>query len=676
MSVKLTSSENLYETIIGLNRKIVFFDIFDTIIHRHIHPQDIKKIAAAKLKDLLTEIPYNAQEIYDMRCEFERQLCHANHDMKGFDLEFLFDDLAGLFYERLLPVKIKQEMSLAEFTLLLTNTELSVELANQHSDKHVVTTLQELHKNGYIVYLCSDFYLNSHTLKKMLAAHHIGAEIKELFVSSEFLLTKRSGRLYDQLKKNIRFSDAVMIGDNLESDFVRPLEKGMEAIHIDRSAMHHFYQQKAITFGKELEQLQEIKTAYLSVPGVFPEFSFSAFFFIRKLYYELKNKGFRHVFFMAREGQLLMKLFTIFQDTCIQIESEKMETHYIKVSRRATFLPSLKSLEKETFFNLFRQYIHISFAEFMQSLGFEPSEVKAIALETGIDVDYRENDFPRSATFLKILTSDLFIDLYESKRIQQRDLFIRYLNQFTEHIPQKKIAFVDVGWKGTIQDNIGNLFGEERELYGYYIGMVVPYQNTPISVKKGLLFSVDHQDSLFSVFNENRSLFEVLFAANHGSAKYYALNPNGFVDAVLEDFSEEEAFFKNNIEGIMQAIEERFRRICEVVNRQWWEEDRLKTYVALSHGRMVYLPSKEELDWFLSLYHVENFGVFERNIFNRIETKIKWMDRISNLIEYKKYPEKFTQNVLWPYAELQKHGLMKEAIRYGSQKLKYICVSA
>jgi predicted HAD superfamily hydrolase len=673
MPVKLTSTETLKETILELNRKIIVFDIFDTIIHRHIHPQDIKKIASGKLKDMFPGIPYTANEIYELRCEFERQLCLENYDLKGLDQEFRFDDLATLFYERILSAKQRQAIHLAEFKKALTEIEVSVEISNQHTDTHVVATINELSKKGYTVFLCSDFYLSSEALKQMLAPYGITNSIKEVFVSSEYLLTKRSGKLYDKVKAHINFSDAVMIGDNLESDFIRSSEKGMEAIHIDRSTKHQFYQEKAVTFGKELEQLNDLKAAYSSVSGIFPEFSLSSFYFIRKLYYELKEQGFKHAFFLAREGQLMMKLFTIFQDTCIGIESEKIKPHYIKVSRRATFLPSLKSLEKETFFNLFRQYINISFAEFMQSLGFERADIEAIASEVGIDAEQREMDFPRSSTFLKIITSDSFINLYENRRIEQRNLFIRYVNQFTDDIPQKKLALIDVGWKGTIQDNISNLFSEERELHGYYVGMVIPYQNTPISLKKGLLFSASNVDNFYSTFNENRSLFEVLFAANHGSAKYYEVNSSGFVDAVLEDFSEEEGFFKHNISGIMTAIETRFKNICEVFNRQVWDENRFKRHVAICHGRMVYMPTTEELEWFLALYHVENFGVFERNFFNRQEKKIKLLDRFSNLLEYKKYPEKFTQDVLWPYAELQKYGLFKEAIKYGSKKLKNIC---
>jgi len=673
----IKKTEDLPDLILKSGKKILVFDIFDTIIHRHNHPQDIKKIAASKLKELYPDISFSSDELYALRVELEKNICKDNHEVKGFDMEFNFSDFARLLYDASLNTGQKEYIPADVFIKNMIEIEIRTELANQYLDQNILNAIKHFKQKEYTILVCSDFYLDANSINEILKEHGILPYISKTIVSSEYLLTKRSGRLYERLKDHIDLPSALMIGDNYESDFTRAQEHGMSAIFIDRGEIHQLYQKKAKSFGIDKIAAHEIKEAITAIPGIFPEFSFTAFYFIRTLYFKLRSEGFKHAFFLSREGQLLEKLFNIFQDNCIFSEADKIKTHYLKASRRSTFLPGLKSLDVENFHTLFRQYVRISLAEFMQSLGFEPDDINVLAQEIGVDPNHREEDFPHSDTFLYLLTSDRFIELYEIRRKEQKSFFTRYFNQFTEGTAQSKNAIIDVGWKGTIQDNIVNIFADDdRTILGYYMGLIIPAQNTIKSIKEGLVFSVDDRnDILYSTFDENRSLFEVLFAADHGSIKYYIEDSNGKVDAIMEDFSEEESFFTNNIAGHMKAMEERFLKICQLYNHQIWEDGKLKIQAALAHARMVYKPTGDEVAWFLNLYHVENFGVFERNVFNRLGDNMSFTDRFLNYLEYKRFPQKFTQNVSWPYAELVKHGLKKEAARYGSKKMRKLIKS-
>jgi len=53
-------------------------------------------------------------------------------------------------------------------------------------------------------------------------------------------------------------------------------------------------------------------------------------------------------------------------------------------------------------------------------------------------------------------------------------------------------------------------------------------------------------------------------------------------------------------------------------------------WFAAQHARMVFLPKKTEVDFFESLYHLENFGVFEFTTFNAGE-KLSVIQKIFNL---------------------------------------------
>ena len=93
--------------------------------------------------------------------------------------------------------------------------------------------------------------------------------------------------------------------------------------------------------------------------------------FVKLLHQELTLKSVKEIHFFSREGQLLKTLFDLYQKQMCFKGSLKINSHYLKVSRRSTFLPSLRKLEQEKFDVLFRQYRKITIADFLRSLNLE-----------------------------------------------------------------------------------------------------------------------------------------------------------------------------------------------------------------------------------------------------------------------------------------------------------------
>jgi hypothetical protein len=199
------------------------------------------------------------------------------------------------------------------------------------------------------------------------------------------------------------------------------------------------------------------------------------------------------------------------------------------VSRRSTLLPSLAPLAEENFETLFRQYRRISLLEFLSSLGLE-AQIRSIAQALGLPngaEGWREDDLPTSPTFSALKALPQFQTLYESERVARRSAFIDYLSELSDGTPPARLVIVDVGWKGTIQDNLFALLCRNgdtpvRALTGYYVGLVAKGAAGPNNDKYGLLFSsVNAPSPKFRVFSENRALFEVVLAADHGSIVSY-----------------------------------------------------------------------------------------------------------------------------------------------------------
>lgn len=388
---------------------------------------------------------------------------------------------------------------------------------------------------------------------------------------------------------------------------------------------------------------------------LFPELASTLLYFTEKLVDSLVKDSCADVFFLSREGQPLKKIFDLYANK----RGLSIRSHYLEVSRRSTLLPSLKNLEDECFDTLFRQYRKISLLEFLSSLGLEDRSgyfVNLLKFPHGAD-SKREIDFPSSEIFQALISSPEFIDLYEMERLKRRLAFINYLTIKSGGILPEKLVVVDVGWKGTIQDNLHAMLcsGDSapvKSVLGYYIGLVAEGASSTTNVKHGLLFtSVPKRSPKFYIFNENRALFEVVLAADHGSVASYEINTNGYGAPVYGSFEEREMVF-SKIMPVQNNIIRKISRLTESMHSTDYRIISSFQMVACEHSRMVFDATSEECEWLSSIFHVENYGVFERSFFSSGKKDTGILTRIIflfNLLSKKK------RGVLgfWPWQTIE-----------------------
>jgi len=350
---------------------------------------------------------------------------------------------------------------------------------------------------------------------------------------------------------------------------------------------------------------------------LFGELASTLMYWISELHRKLVENNVKQVFFLSREGQPLKKMF----DSYCTHSGQHIQSRYLEVSRRATLLPSLQSLEKEKFTTLFRQYRSMSLFEFLSSIGLEEFRTELVVL-LGISVkelEQRHEDFPESKLFQNLIENSKFKQIFDEQRTLRRSVFWRYLSSLAEDDVPEELVVVDVGWKGTIQDNLYALLCNEaastvKRVTGYYIGLVAEGAAGPMNTKHGLLFSTNNGRSpRYHIFNENRALFEIVLAADHGSAASYAIDNDGTATAVHDEFHEKEM-----LENLVFPVQ---RHIFEHFNRMLSAPPPSLNQVAKTHARLVFQPTRNEVDWFSSVFHVENFGVFERSFFTSMSSK-------------------------------------------------------
>ena len=120
------------------------------------------------------------------------------------------------------------------------------------------------------------------------------------------------------------------------------------------------------------------------------------------------------------------------------------------------------------------------------------------------------------------------------------------------------------------------------------------------------------------------------------------------------DLPEERRLFGEEIQPIQEQIfadacrlnQAFLRSGCTVPEPEWF---------ARRHARMVFTPTKEEIDFFEYLYGFENFEIFERTDFCT-DAKLSLIERWQNFVVLRKNPAILEMGI-WPPIILRRLGL-------------------
>ncbi len=654
--------------------KVLCFDYFDTLTVRSVQPEHTKVLAAAVLSMLL-DATITGQEIYIWRQKMERELCESNADA-GHDLEFNLSDLARRFYRQFgkQTSRCLVGTSTRQFVDAVLSIELAVECAVQQVCMPVAGLLAAVHRHGLTTVLVSDFYLPERTFRRMLKFHGLETLIDHCYISADHGETKGSGKLYRRLIADVgcRPEQAMMIGDNPHADIKMAAQEGLKTLQVENPAQQAFYRKWKKAHRKDKKNVE------FALPvqngSCFPEMGTTLWLFTCRLFQKLNEKGVRDVFFFSKEGELLKRLFDDFQQQLFG--APVIRTHYLVVSRKATFIASLKPLEHENFSRLFNHYRDISLRDFMLSLNMEEEQARRICSRSGLDFEKRFPDLQSQDIFDRLLQTPSFQEEYRRLRLEQKTGFLTYLGSFNVDYEREGLFIVDVGWKGSIQDNIFHILGGRVPVQGFYVGSLIATELSDKNRKTGLLFSDRPSTSrFFHVYNNNRSLFEMMLGASHGSADgymplsalksgsgkerqqqvYARINHDRHeVGVMVLDLPEERHLFEKMIKPLQQNImkaaagctRQFLLNACRQPDEGWFSR---------RHARMVFRPTRREIDFFEKLYHLENFGVFEYTHFQR-GRHASWEQRWANFKGVLLHPEVLESGV-WPPIILRRMGV-------------------
>ena len=491
---------NNYSKIIDLIDKYeyVSFDMFDTLIKRDCpEPRDIQRILGHKLGPTIDfyKLRLNAESYAWEKSSGEEVTLEQIYDVLKADYP-LFD------WNRIQKQEIEMEYNYCTFN-------------NNFQD--ILEFCKTTHKK---IIIATDMYLNKTTIDSILKKNRIKYDY--LYLSSDCGYSKRDGSMFDYILKdlNINKNDIIHIGDNLKSDYLRPLSKGIHAIKIPTEDIKTLFHSNRKEISNEYINVQTILNNHFLM-GCSDFFYQSGaetlgpilYGFCMWLEFQIKKNHHDKIFFLARDGQILKQQYD-------KIKSTDVLTSYMYASRRALIVPTL--------------WLHADISElqsvlFFPRLGSIRQMLKKIGLSDSFinNLDFKGFDIDKIVEYKSLFSDIKFLDLYENKLKQyvienskkEYELLLEYFKQIGFC---GNIAIVDIGWNGNMQralQEVCQIANIDVEIDGYYVCLNPDSNNIKNKVisARGYLCDYVNNTGIYYDLKNYISMFELFFSADHGT---------------------------------------------------------------------------------------------------------------------------------------------------------------
>lgn len=555
-----------------LKKKWLLTDCFDTLLIRDCSPDYVKQ-KWAKHMEAIFSYRISSKQIYHARRSAERYLVAKTKNGEFNENELyhqIVNRLCSICEEEIScwdPDKLNELFKEAEFQV--EKESLSINVAQAELLSHFPGS----------VAVVSDFYMSSAFLGRLFSHFGIADYMNKIYVSCEYRENKHSGTLYDVVLKDLGIlpEEAEMYGDNMNAD-VKQAEKCGITAHLVKAGKPG----NVIDYKNKIQsEIQKVLYPKMYKTESFSRFALTFYLFTERLYRRCVAKNIRNVYFLSREGELLKKLFDIY----VKGMPQKIESHYLYISRKAVIRSTFKSIDYEDFSELRGNFSSVSLRKLMDFIGFSDAEIDMVEKESSVDLDEVLYEWWESERFTSILNCDAFRTSYEKITNGNRVLFRKYLEQ-NHFYDDEQIAIVDVGWNGTIQNRLERAANEGQTIFGYYCGLVSTADISKENKKEGILFSdiVGYSED-FDIWRYDNTFFERMLTASHASTDGYK-DENGTIVPIFKEFSTETESYQM-ILPIHNLLIGSFENICDIVNASAFSAEDYYDYILKNHVRVM-----------------------------------------------------------------------------------------
>ncbi|WP_342220551.1 HAD family hydrolase [Rickettsiella endosymbiont of Miltochrista miniata] len=479
---------------------IISFDFFDTLVHRIISPPDAVKIKTAeyaclKLKQLGCYL--NVEHFNKIRNSTEKKLRDHSFDQHGKDRE---TDIFSIIEQTLSQILQKK---LIDLTREIITYEIKNEINHLYLSKEIEVTMSKLKKKGKKIIVCSDMYLCKEHLEEIAKHFGIASYVDRFYVSSTKKITKGSGRLYQFVLEDLAIDSKKIlhVGDNLFSDVISAEKLGIKSLYYHNKEVLKQYKQLSAWHNPKKYHQKSAKNSLIKHYIAKKNYPFDDYreishfiapvlsVFAYQSLLDMHSLGIKKIFFLAREGLLLQKIFTEILNKVLLFQDLKKNLTFkvIYISRLTSACAIYNNKNLNVLIeNCIYATGYLSILNFIYTFGLSLKDFSNESIEI---IEPYLNNIDKK-TFIHLFNTTIFgieIDRLLKNNI---DYLKRYLSE-QGVLSEGRVGIVDLGWGGTIQKNIGYLLQDypATKLFGFYFGTnsLITNKNNP-SRKRSTFF--------------------------------------------------------------------------------------------------------------------------------------------------------------------------------------------
>lgn len=644
--------------------KLITIDVWDTLIRRTCHPDAVKlHLCRHMLLNHFNRLKpaFRREEVLlKARQESEGEI-GQRAKAQGFDDEYSLLEVYQLWI-----TKIFEDITAAEsIAKQLRDVELTQELRVSYQDPSILSHLRKY--DGIEKVFVSDFYMPAADLSVILKKNGLSSIVPRGYSSCDVKLNKRSGELFRHVLKceGVSPEEVMHIGDNMHSDVRMPASHGIRVMHYLPQSEHELREEKEKSFGQfcqivqsalsdlttDVCQIGDGRANEMYLAGI--ESAVLVAGFALYVMEQAIKLGHEKVFFFTREGEFFKQVYDALaaQDP---FGIPAPESELLEVSRIATFSASLQNISLQSLMRLWNLYSTQSigalfsslsvdrelFSEFLRKYNLNPSE----------EIQYPWLD-PR---VIALFDDAEFVATLGEQLSAKRTELMGYLTG-KGFLQSGKAAIVDIGWRGTIQDNLSYLL-PELHIDGFYLGLDRYINEQPVNVSKfAFCLNVNEGDFQHAHLFAKVSPIEMLCNSPNGSVVGY-VNAGGFYTAKrlvdeLENVSFQDAvvFFQ---QGVIRAAE----ILGDVVRRNVVPVQVLRDIAIRKWSDISLRPPAVIADAYFKLSHNESFGLGRFEDKTAVIPTSVWVRGFLSPAGFKHLVRRL-EGTGWPEGYLAKRGL-------------------
>ena len=515
------------------------FDIFDTCLTRRVaEPAMVFDLVAEKLS-LGKEFRFNRQES-------EREASRRYGEAKLSEIYEILGSWLDWDHEK---------------CKLVMNAELAEETQQLIPVPQILKRLQECRSAGARVVFLSDMYLPSTFLRERLREHGFYQECDLLMVSCELRKSKHSGQLFEEAISVVGRQDWEHIGNNQSADVKAAIQAGLKGKFFPEGnltshelRLHAWTKEGApigaawagaarqarITLGQLTEDEHEIAAVAAGVAAPL------LVAYVTWLCQRATHHGLDRLYFLARDGQILMDLFILIS----RAKGLTIEARYLHASRISLRFPRRFPMTDEDAARVFQANDSIPTSVVALRLGITEAELRRLLPTYCQASDYiPKRMLPACRDALATPNACDFLNDIATKRAK---LLHDYLEQ-EGLMDGGNYGVVDLGWAGTLQAGIQKSLVEnmsQTTIRGFYLGL----NDLRTEGLDAEAFAFDYRQQSCKDVSWFVTLSELFCQANHGSTIGFQARSDRKVYPLLDEMDSDHPNISNWLELHQLAI--------------------------------------------------------------------------------------------------------------------------